>query len=242
MARKPVRPRSAPRRPARAPAAPTQGARGGTERDRIIEALMALLAEQPFERIGFGDIAGRARISLAQLRGEFSSVVAILAAHIEETDRKVLAGGEGDMAEEPARERLFDVLMRRLEVLSPYKQAVRSLLRSTTRNPGLALALNGMGARSQQWMLTAADIKASGPKGMIRSQGLALLFARVLCVWVDDQDPGLARTMAALDRELARGERWSGFLDDFCMIPEALCRPGGWRARRRSERDEAAAA
>lgn len=241
MARKPARERPAPRRRA-APPAPTRAARGGTERDRIIEALMALLAEQPFERIGFGDIAGRAGVSLAQLRGEFSSALAILAAHIKEIDRKVLAGGESDMAEEPARERLFDVLMRRLEVLSSYKQAVRSLLRSSTRNPGLALALNGLGVRSQQWMLTAADIKASGPKGMMRSQGLALLFARVLCVWVDDQDPGLARTMAALDRELARGERWSGFLDDFCMIPEAFCRPGGWRARRRSERDEAAAA
>jgi AcrR family transcriptional regulator len=241
MARKPARARPAPRRRA-APPATARAARGGTERDRIIEALMDLLAEQPFERIGFGDIAGRAGLSLAQLRGEFSSALAILAAHIKEIDRKVLAGGDSDMAEEPARERLFDVLMRRLETLSPYKQAVRSLLRSSARNPGLALALNGMGVRSQQWMLTAANIKASGPKGMMRSQGLALLFARVLCVWVDDQDPGLARTMAALDRELARGERWSGFLDDVCMIPEAFCRPGGWRARRRSERDEAAAA
>lgn len=241
MARKPARERPAPRRRA-APPTTTRAARGGTERDRIIEALMALLAEQPFERIGFGDIAGRAGVSLAQLRGEFSSALTILAAHIKEIDRKVLAGGDSDMAEEPARERLFDVLMRRLEALSPYKQAVRSLLRSSARNPGLALALNGLGVRSQQWMLTAADIKASGPKGMMRSQGLTLLFARVLCVWVDDQDPGLARTMAALDRELARGERWSGFLDDFCMIPEAFCRPGGWRARRRSERDEAAAA
>ena len=241
MARKPARERPAPRRRA-APPATARAARGGTERDRIIEALMDLLAEQPFERIGFGDIAGRAGLSLAQLRGEFSSALAILAAHIKEIDRKVLAGGDSDMAEEPARERLFDVLMRRLEALSPYKQAVRSLLRSSARNPGLALALNGMGVRSQQWMLTAADIKASGPKGMMRSQGLALLLARVLCVWVDDQDAGLARTMAALDRELARGERWSGFLDDVCMIPEAFCRPGGWRARRRSERDEAAAA
>jgi AcrR family transcriptional regulator len=241
MARKPARERPVPRRPA-APRSTTRSAGGGSERDRIIEALMGLLAEQPIERIGFGDIAGRAGVSLAQLRGEFSSTLAILATHIKEIDRKVLAGGDGDMAEEPARERLFDVLMRRLEALSPYKQAVRSLLRSSARNPGLALALNGLGVRSQQWMLTAADIKASGPKGMMRSQGLALLFARVLCVWVDDQDPGRARTMAALDRELARGERWSGFLDDFCMIPEAFCRPGGWRARRRSERDEAAAA
>ena len=82
-----------------------------------------------------------------------------------------------DMAEEPERERLFDVLMRRLEILAPHRDAVRSLLRSAPRNPPLALALNGLAVRSQQWMLTAAGIGASGPRGMVRAQGLAVLFA-----------------------------------------------------------------
>ena len=56
-------------------------------------------------------------LSLADLRAEFASTLAILAAHIKEIDRKVLAGSDADMAEESPRERLFDVLMRRLEVL-----------------------------------------------------------------------------------------------------------------------------
>ena len=84
------------------------------------------------------------------------------------------------MVEEPPRERLFDVLMRRLEAMAPHREAVRSLLRSAMRNPPLALALNGFAARSQQWMLTAAGINASGPRGMVRAQGLALLFGSVL--------------------------------------------------------------
>ena len=110
---------------------------------------MALLAEHPFEEIGLAEVAGRAGLKLSQLRAEFGSTLAILAAHIKDIDRAVLAGGDADMAEEPARERLFDVLMRRLEALAPYKEAVRSLLRSARRNPGLALALNAMAVRSQ---------------------------------------------------------------------------------------------
>jgi hypothetical protein len=100
-------------------------------------------------------------------------------------------------------------------------------------NPGLALILGCVGTRSQQWMLTAADIDAAGPRGMIRAQGLAMLYARVLQTWVDDDDPGLARTMAALDRALARGQRWSGFLDDLCRLAP---RPR-WRAGRDRRRD-----
>jgi hypothetical protein len=171
------------------------------------------------------------------MRGEFGSTIAIMAAYIKSVDRQVLAAHDADMAEEPARERLFDVLMRRLEVLAPHKEAMRSLVRSAGRNPGLAFALNGMAVRSQQWMLTAADISATGPKGMVRAQGLAYLYSRVLQVWIDDEDPGLARTMAALDRELGRGQRWSGILDQACKIPESLCR-GRDRWRSRMRRDE----
>src|SRR5262245_46366776 len=137
-----------------------------SNRERIVEAFVALLAEQPFEKIGFGDIAARCGLSLADCRAEVASTMGVLAAHVKEIDHKVLAGGQGDMAEEPPRERLFDVLMRRLETLAPERAAIRSLLRSAARNPGLALALNGLAVRSQQWMLTAADIDASGPRGL----------------------------------------------------------------------------
>ena len=207
--------------------------------DAPVAAFMALLAEKRFEDIGFGEIARRAEVSLAELRSKYTSKIAMLAAHMRELDRAVLAGIDADMADEEPRERLFDVLMRRLDLHGPHKPAVRSLRRSMMANPGLALALNGLALRSMQWMLTAADIPASGPKGMVRAQGLAMLYASVLRTWVDDDDAGQARTLAALDRAVASGARWAGFLNDLCRIPEAACRLGRRRrARRRDERDE----
>jgi AcrR family transcriptional regulator len=210
----------------------------GSPRERIIAAFMGLLAEKSIERIGLTEIAKRAEVPLAELRSEFGSTLAIFAAHSKEIDRAVLRGGDADMAQEPPRERLFDVLMRRIEALAPHRQAVRSLVRSATRNPPLALALNGLAVQSQQWMLAAADISASGPAGMLRAQGLALLYASVLRTWLDDTDPGLARTMAALDSALARGQRWSGLLDDVLSVPARLC-PSRRRPRRRRDGDEA---
>ena len=229
MARKPT-----PKQAARPASSTAKNGRSSNGGDPIVAALMALLAEKSIEQIGFAEIAAQAGVSLAELRGRYGSTLAIFAAQMKEIDRKVLSGGDADMAEEPPRERLFDVLMRRIETLAPHKAAVRSLARSAARNPGLAFALNGLAVRSQQWMLTAADISASGPKGMLRAQGLAMLFASVLRTFVDDDDPGHARTMAALDRALARGQRWNGFLDDLCAIPARVC---GTRARKR-RRDE----
>src|SRR5579884_2424480 len=182
------------RRPKRERRAPAPPPRGTSDRDKAVEALMA-----------------------------------------------VLAGEDAELAEESPRERLFDVLMRRLEALAPYKEAVRSLMLSARRHPSLALALNAMAVRSQRWMLEAAGIGASGPRGALRAQAAAVLFARVLAVWVDDEDPALDRTMAALDRALTGAERLAGLLDDLCAIPAFLLR-GPRRRRRYRDREEAEAA
>ena len=220
--------------------APVQAApRGTSDRDKAVDAMMALLAEHSFEEIGLAEVAGRAGLKLSALRAEFGSPLAIVAAHIKDIDRAVLASGSADMAEEPPRERLLDVLMRRLEALAPYKDAVHSLMRSARRSPGLALALNAMAVRSQAWMLEAAGIGAHGPRGALRAQGAALMFARVLRVWFDDDEPGMDRAMAALDRGLASAERWDGFVGDLCGIP---CAIRGRRRRRHRGDEEAEAA
>ncbi len=183
---------------------------------------MALLAEKPIEQIGFAEIAAARRRVARRTARQFGSTLAILAAHIKEIDRKVLAGVDPDMAEEPPRERLFDVLMRRLEALAPHKEAVRSLLRSAARNPG-------PGARAQRpgGALAAMDAdrrrhRRPGPRGMVRAQGSRCCSPRC-CAPGSTTTTGYARTMAALDRALARGQRWSGLLDDLCRVPARFC-------------------
>jgi AcrR family transcriptional regulator len=232
MARKPARKsKSAPKASAAAPP------RGTTDRAKATDALLALLAEQSFEQIGLAEVAGRAGIKLSALRAEFGSTLSIYGAHIKDIDNIVLDGGDADMAEEPPRERLFDVEMRRLEALAPYKDAVRSIMRSARRNPGLALALNAMAVRSQSWMLESAGIGASGPRGALRAQGAALMFGRVLNVWLDDEEEGVDAAMAELDRGLSSAARWDGFVGDLCSIPARFMR--GAR-RRRHPADEGA--
>jgi AcrR family transcriptional regulator len=207
-------------------------------REKILGAFLTLLAEKRFERIELAEVAQLANVSLADLRGEFGSTFDMVAAFMRETDKKVLSGGEQlkldpELADQSARDRLFEVLMRRFEALSPHREAVRSLYRSARCNPRLAMALNKLSVRSQQWMLSAAGIGSSGLIGGMRAQALAGFFARATQTWLNDEDPGLARTMAALDRQLETAERFAGLAKEMCrFVPR--CAP-----RRRDYRDEA---
>lgn len=214
--------------------------RGTSDRDKAKDALVALLMQHPFEEIGLAEIAGRAGLKLTALRAEFGSTLAIWAAHIKDIDNAVLSADTADMAEEPYRERLFDVEMRRIEAMTPYREATRSMMHSARRNPPLALALNALAVRSQTWMLEAAGISASGPRGALRAQGAAIMFAKTVKAWLDaDDDEANDKAMAVLDKGLINAERWDGFMRDLCALPRCIMR--GPRPRRRRPIDEGAA-
>ncbi len=205
-------------------------------REKILGAFLTLLAEKRFERIELSEVALLANVSLADLRGEFGSTFDMVAAFMRETDKKVLSGEQSkldpELADQSARDRLFEVLMRRFEALSPHREAVRSLYRSARCNPRLAMAMNKLSVRSHQWMLSAAGIGSSGMIGGMRAQALTGFFARATQTWLNDEDPGLARTMASLDRQLETAERLAGFAKEVCRF---VPRP----SRRRDYRDEA---
>ncbi len=118
------------------------------------------------------------------------------------------------MLGEPARERVLDVMMRRLDALQPYKAALREIADAARRDPLMLAALNQLAINSWRYMLASADIDTEDELGMVRIQGAAIVFARTLETWFADEGEDMARTMARLDRELGTGERIMGRLQD----------------------------
>jgi AcrR family transcriptional regulator len=177
---------------------------------RIVEALMALAADQRFEDISISAIADKAGVSLADFRDAFPSKGAVLAGFSKGIDRIVLEKKSDDLAGESAKERLFDVLMRRLDAMGPYKEALRGIAQWLRRDPLSAAAVNRLAVNSMRFMLEAAGVESDGALGAFKLQGLVFAWARVLEVWFDDNEADLAKTMAALDRELTRGEKIVG--------------------------------
>jgi AcrR family transcriptional regulator len=182
-------------------------------RGKIVDALMQLAGERRFEDISVRDICNTAGVSLAEFRDLFPSKGAVLASFSRRIDHAVLAQDNGELADESPRERLFDVLMRRFEAMAPYREGVREAAAWLRREPAAALAMNQVVMTSMRFMLEAAGIEAEGATGWIKLQGLALAWARVVGVWLNDEEPALSKTMAELDRVLTRGERAAAGVD-----------------------------
>ena len=145
------------------------------------------------------------------------------------------------MAEEPPRERLFDVLMRRLEALAPHKAAIRSLLRSARRHPEPRV-----GPQRTRGALAAMDADGRristrpGPRGhacaprawRCCSPGCCAPSSRTTRTTVS---PAPWRRSTVRSRAASAGP---AFLDDLCRFaPRGRCLSRFRRRRRDEERD-----
>src|SRR5215510_2865208 len=173
-----------------------------TPKGRILAAALECAAARSWAEVSLADVADQAKVPLGEMRDLFASKVAIIAELLRVVDREVLNRVD-KVQDQEKRDLLFDVLMTRFDVLAPHKAALKSMAQAG----GADLALAGPLLASQHWMLQAAGIDTSGPGGALRVAGLAGIYASVFRTWLEDDDPGQARTMAALDRRLRRGER-----------------------------------
>lgn len=201
-----------------------------TTEGRIVSAALRLAAEKPWSEVSVREIAEAAGTDLVGLRDAFDGKAAIVAAFVKSIDDEVLANApKPDPAQSP-RDALFEVIMARFDALQPHKSALRSIAKDGMLDPALVRA----GLNSQAWMLQAAGIDADGIDGGVRVAGLAGVYASVFQTWLDDDDPGMARTMAVLDRRLRRAERTMSTLNsistgarDFLNMLRPGSRSGG---------------
>ena len=87
----------------------------------------------------------------------------MLAAFSRKIDRAVLGAPLGELADSSARDRLFDVLMRRLDAMAPYRDALRGISAWLRRDPASLLEINRLTVNSLRFMLEAAEIDSDGP-------------------------------------------------------------------------------
>jgi len=179
---------------------------------RVFEAALTLAAERGWSGIALADIATAAGLSLADLYAAYPSKTAILEALSRDIDRRVLADAEIDAAE-TARDRLFDVLMKRFDALAAYRDGLAAIARDARRDPLMVLCGAGQLLRSMAAMLEAAGISSAGLAGAIRAKGLAAIYLATLRDWFRDDTADKAKTMAALDGRLRRVESYARWLD-----------------------------
>jgi hypothetical protein len=157
-------------------------------------------------------------LPLARARERFPSRAAILLRFGRLADQAALADCPTDGT---VRDKLFYLLMRRIDLLQAHRSGVLALLRDLPTQPATALLLAMANRRSMRWMLGAAGVPTIGISGDLRVKGLLAVWLWTIRSWRSDESTDLSATMAALDAALQRAERMAAWF--------------GWRPRTQPE-------
>ena len=175
----------------------------------LITAALELAAQRGWCRVSVAQAARHAGLPLDRARGRFPGRMAVLLRFVRMADRAALAAATDDGS---AKDRLFDLLMRRIDVLQSHRAGVLAVMRALPADPGAALLLATVNVRSMGWMLEAAGVSAVGPFGRLRAKGLLAVWLWTLRAWRRDSSDDLAATMAALDQALTQAGQAANWL------------------------------
>ena len=178
-------------------------------KDRAVAAALSIAAQQGWAEVTFSAIAKKCRCSLVDLNEIFEDKTDILAAYGRQVDRAVLQKTSADL-ESSERDRLFDIMMERFDVLNENRAALQSILKSFCVDPKQAVMGFPHLGKSMVWMMEGAGIPCTGVPGVMRAAGLMGVYLYTLKTWVQDDSTDMAKTMAALDKALGRAEQVAG--------------------------------
>lgn len=179
--------------------------------NHIVTTAVDLAAEKGWRALTLADVAQAARVPMSALYRHCPTKPELLAGFSRMIDQAVLSEGLPGADESP-RDRLFDLMMRRFDVLSGHRAGIKAILRDLRLDPLTALLQARQLELSMRWTLQSAGISTSGLLGQARVRALCLIYGLVLRAWEQDDSPDLDRTMKALDQRLRQAEQWQNTL------------------------------
>ncbi|MGI9492158.1 MAG: TetR family transcriptional regulator [Geminicoccaceae bacterium] len=169
-----------------------------------------VIAETGWSDFSFNDLADRAGLSFSEIRGFFKSKSAILDALNLRLDEAMLAVDRGELSDLPMRDRVFELMMSRLEAMAPLRAGVLRLSKDARQDSELVIMTACRLDRSMGWLQDAAGLRSGGVHSRLQQHILTALYLKTLNSWFADDGADLAKTMASLDKDLRRIESFAG--------------------------------
>ncbi|MDP9126667.1 MAG: TetR/AcrR family transcriptional regulator [Pseudomonadota bacterium] len=175
---------------------------GGNIDLRMAKAALDLAAQRGWGPLTLDEIATGAKVSAEEAERSFKrkdDVLPAIIALFDAESAKARPDSRGSL-----HDRLFEVLMTRIDALQAHRKAILDIMAEAKRHPQVIAKLLPAHVRSMRLMLSLAGAKNSPWQEPFAITGLLAVYSLALCSWRKDTSSDLSKTMAGLDRHLHR--------------------------------------
>lgn len=177
-------------------------------KDHALDQAFELIALIGWQSFSLNELAGKLNLPLVEIYSIFHDKISVVLMFLERVDMTVLSQLDREDFNEPRRERLFELLMCRIEALTPYKKSLRFLMNGVVSDPLILMKIMPKFIDSFRLMLEISGYNVQGLKGYLKIGSLAVLYYGLTSDWINDDTIDQVKIMAAIDNIISRVEKY----------------------------------
>lgn len=176
------------------------------EKNTVAQGIFTLLEDKDWIALTLNDVATHLNISLEEMHHFATSKEDLLTVMISYIEEQTLKHIDQDLITEKTskEDQLFDSLFARFEAATPHKKPIANLKNTFQGNPTLAFNTIPQFIEAVKRLAALSDIHFTGPLGALQLRGFALIYLRLIYIWLEDDSPDMAKTMAATNKAVTK--------------------------------------
>ena len=123
-----------------------------------------------------------------------------------------------DLHDSSTKDNLFELIMLRLEYMQPYKAALKSIIFSIKKQPGMLKSVSNNVLDSLDFYLELTKAYDKSFFDLFKKKSILLIYSYIFKIWLDDNTEELSKTMSELDKLLTFSERLANNLKNYALF------------------------
>ena len=178
-----------------------------SKEERIIAATLKLAKFNSWKNISMKIISEEAKIPLSEIIKILPTKTAILIEFNRLVDKRLSENNHNNEESVNSRDLLFELLMERFDILNENKEALVNIMKSIAKESPVTGIIGIISSlQSITRIMEICAIPNRGLLGKFRLKAVFAIYLKAMYCWLEDDTPGLSKTMADLDKSLTRLE------------------------------------
>jgi len=178
-----------------------------------------LIKEVGWDKFSIEKMSKTLKIPNDELKKIFSCKNSIINKFSNMIDNNVEAKvSKNDFKDSSTKDILFELFMLRFDEMEDYKDALKSILKNTKKNPLLLSIISKNLLNTMDFYLELSNAYKSSPFEFYKKNFLLLIYSLTFKIWLEDNTEDLSKTMAELDKLLSMAQNLQNNIKNFLPI------------------------
>ncbi len=186
---------------------------------KLINAAFQMIEKLGWQKFSLKRLADEEKISIAEINQIFRKKEDILKEFSSMIDLQVERNFDfRDLESSSTKDNLFELIMLRLELMRPYKKALKNIILVFRSNLSMIKSVSFKILNSLDFYLELTNAYDGSFFDIFKKKVILFIYTQTFIVWINDDSEEMSKTMSELDKMLSFSEKITNSFNDYFPI------------------------